>query len=82
MPSLSAVRSAEVAGLRRLVHLEGADAAVSPRQLLADAAYFADSAMADPGIRPRQSVIQRHTQFLSAAILREIVGDSFRPDSA
>jgi hypothetical protein len=49
---------------------------------LADAAYFADSAMAYPGIKPRESVIQHHRKFLSAALLREIVGDSFRPDSS
>jgi hypothetical protein len=67
--------------LRRLVRLEAPDAAIAPRQLLADAAYFADSAMAYPGIRPRESVIQRHRKFLSAAILREIVGDSFCPSS-
>jgi hypothetical protein len=68
--------------LRRLVRLEAPDAAISPRQLLADAAYFADSAIAYPGIRPRESVIQSHREFLSAALLREIVGDSFRPESS
>jgi hypothetical protein len=43
--------------LGRLVHLESPDGATSPRHLLADAAYFADSAMSYPGIRPRGSVI-------------------------
>ena len=68
--------------LRRLVRLEATDEAISPRQLLADAAYFADSAMAYPGIRPRASVIQTHRKFLSVALLREIVGDAFRPESS
>jgi len=65
----------------RSVHLEVSHEAISPRQLLADAAYFAASAMAYPGIRPRASVIEEHRRFLSAALLREIVGDSFGPVS-
>lgn len=67
--------------LRRLVRLEASDGDISPRPLLADAAYFADSAMTYPGVRPRGSVIDKHRKFLAAALLREIVGDSFRPDS-
>jgi hypothetical protein len=68
--------------LSRLVRLETSDEAISPRQLLADAAYFADSAMAYPGIRPRGSVIEKHRKFLSASLLREVVGDSFCPESS
>lgn len=81
-PLVTAVEAMPSAELRRLVCLEATDAAISPRQLLADAAYFADSAMAYPDIRPRASVIQTHRKFLSAALLREIVGDSFRPESS
>ena len=67
--------------LRRLVRLEASDGAISRRQSLADAAYFADSSIAYPGIRPRVSVIETHRRFLSPSLLREIVGDAFRPDS-
>jgi hypothetical protein len=66
--------------LRRLVHLEASDGSTSLHDLLADAAYFVDSAMNYPGIRPRRSVIEKYRKFLSATLLREIVGDSFRPE--
>jgi hypothetical protein len=66
--------------LRRMVRREPADGPIDPRRLLADAAYFADSAIAYPGIRPRVSIIQEYKQFLSAPLLREIAGDSFCPE--
>ncbi len=66
--------------LCRLVRQAEHDAAVSPRQLLANAAYFAHSAMLYPGIRPREVVIEWYRQFLSAALLREVVGNPFRPE--
>ncbi len=68
--------------LRRLVRLEALDGAISPRQVLADAAYFADSVMDYPSLRPKGWVIEKHRIFLSAALLREIVGDSFHPESS
>ncbi len=68
--------------LGRMVRPASGDAADSPRQLLADTAYFADSAIAYPGIRPRESVIERHKRFLSAPILREVVGNLFHPEGS
>jgi hypothetical protein len=65
--------------LRRLVHLEASTEAISPRQLLADAAYFADDAMNYLNIGPRESEFQKHRKFLSAPLLRELVGDLFCP---
>ncbi|WP_435015816.1 hypothetical protein TA3x_003369 [Tundrisphaera sp. TA3] len=49
---------------------------LSPRALLGHAAYFADSTMVYFGIKPKES-IERYRLFLSAPLLREIVGNPF-----
>jgi hypothetical protein len=65
--------------LRRLVRPTANDLEISPRQLLSDAAYFADTAMCYPGIRPREGILEKHAKFLSTPVLREFVGNPFRP---
>jgi hypothetical protein len=66
--------------LHRQVRLTGDDAPVSPHGLLVSAAYFAHSAMAYPGLRPKES-IEKYRHFLSAPLLREVVGNPFRSRS-
>ncbi len=64
--------------LRRMVRTtEGAES-VPPRRLLADAAYFADCAMFYPSVATREGFIERYPQFLSAALLRQLVGSTFQ----
>jgi len=47
---------------------------------LEHAAYFAVLAMGYPGIEPKES-IARYRLFLSAPLLREVVGNPFRSPS-
>jgi hypothetical protein len=81
-PLVEAVEAMPQEDLRRLVNLDARDGAISTRELLADAAYFCHSVIAYSSARPRASVIEQYGAFLSAALLREIVGDSFRPEWA
>ena len=75
---IEAVDAVPVPELRRMVRATaGADNAPS-RQLLADAAYFADFAMVYRGARPREGAIERYRQILSATLLRKRLGSPFR----
>jgi hypothetical protein len=75
---LTAVEAIPVDELRRLVRMGPKDADYSPRQLLADAAYFADTAIAYPNLRSRVSAIDTYDRFLSAELLREVVEGEFK----
>ena len=75
---IEAVDAVPVPELRRMVRATAGADNVPPRQLLADAAYFADFAMVYPGVRPREGAIERYSQFLSARLLRDFIGSPFR----
>ena len=77
-PLVKDVEAIPVAEMRRMVRATAGAGNVPPRQLLADAAYFADFAMVYPGVRPREGAIERYSQFLSATLLRELIGSPFR----
>jgi hypothetical protein len=63
--------------LAAMIHAPRPEDDLSPRRLLELAAYFADCAMCYPGIQPKES-IERYRLFLSAPLLREVVGNPFR----
>lgn len=50
---------------------------LSPATLLKQAAYFVSSVFSYPGLRPKES-IESDRLFLSAPLLRKVVGDPFR----
>jgi len=72
------VKEVEAVHAEELRRLTADDPGVSTQQLLTDAAYFVNSAMNYPFVRPRESVIDDHKRFLSLELLREIVGSQFR----
>ncbi len=67
------IETIPVAEMRRMVRVVAGADNVPTRQLLADVAYFADTAMCYPGIRPREGAIERYSPFLSSIVLREVV---------
>lgn len=77
-PLVKDAEAIPVAEMRRMVRATAGAYNVPPRQLLADAAYFANFAMVYPGIRPRERAIERYSQFLSATLLRDFFESPFR----
>jgi hypothetical protein len=71
------VEAIPVAEMRRMVRTIACGDNIPPLQLLEDAAYFAHFAMVYPGVRPREGAIERYSQFLSATLLRAVVGSAF-----
>jgi hypothetical protein len=70
--------------LRAMVHSQRPEDDLSPRALLAQAAYFVITAICYPGIMPKES-IETYRLFMPASLLREFVGNPFRfavPDKA
>lgn len=65
--------------IRRMAGIDPRDPGFSTHRLLADAAYFADSAIWYSTLHARQRCIQAYKAFLSAARLRAMVGDAFCP---
>jgi hypothetical protein len=65
--------------MRLMVRATRDDASVSTHQLLSYAAYFADGAMVYSRIEHREKVVQNFKKFLSPDLLRELVGNPFRP---
>ena len=63
--------------LNAMIHAPKPEDDLSPRALLAHAAFFADASMYYHGMRPKES-IESYRLFLSAPLLREIVGNPFR----
>lgn len=66
--------------LGAMIHSPRPDDDLSPRGLLQHAAHFADGAMSYAGLMPRES-IERYRLFMPAPLLREMVGNPFRPSS-
>lgn len=66
--------------LGAMIHSPRPEDDLSPRGLLSRAAYFTDAAMCYYGLVPKES-IERYRLFLSASLLREMVGNPFRPSS-
>jgi hypothetical protein len=62
-----------------LIHSPRPEDDLTSNALLKHAAYFADIAICYPGIRPKES-IERYRLFLSAPLLREVVGNPFRAE--
>ena len=52
---------------------------LTPRDLLKHAAYFVMFAFSYPGMTSPKESIERDRLFLSAPLLREIVGNPFQP---
>jgi hypothetical protein len=67
--------------LNAMIHAPNPEDDLSPRALLAHAAFFADTSMCYHGMRPKDS-IDRYRIFLSAPLLRQIVGDPCRVGSS
>jgi hypothetical protein len=67
------VRALSAAELRSMLHLKEADDDIDPRELLKQAAYFADYAMIYPSLRPKGPPPQGKRKFLSAAVMRQYV---------
>jgi hypothetical protein len=63
--------------LNAMIHAPNPEDDLSPRALLAHAAFFADTSMCYHGMRPKES-IESYRLFLCAPLLREIVGNPFR----
>ena len=66
--------------LDAMIHSPRPEDDLSPRGLLEHAAYFVDTAMCYPGIRPKES-IERFRLFLPTPLLREVVGNPFHSTS-
>jgi hypothetical protein len=64
---------------RAMLHPPGAAAEVDTRELLMRAAYFADFAVIYPHLEPKRGVPDSYVPFLSAALLRDLFGNPFRP---
>ncbi len=60
-----------------MIHSPRVEDDLSPLGLLTHAAFFADIAMGYPSLLPKES-IERYRLFLSAPLLREVVGNPFR----
>jgi hypothetical protein len=65
--------------LRMMVRPKQSGEPLTPIETLTRAAYFADFAICYTRIRPKES-IDRYAMFLSAPLLREIVGNPFRSE--
>lgn len=61
-----------------MIHSPRPEDDLSPRALLEQAALFVDAAMYYPGLIPKEP-IERFRLFLPAPLLREFVGNPFRP---
>jgi len=66
--------------LSAMIHSPRPEDDLSPRGLLSHAAYFADGAMCYHSLMPKES-IESYRLFLSAPLLREMLGNPFRPSS-
>lgn len=73
-PLVRAVEALPAEEICRMVRTTGDEFDLAPRQLLADAAYFADFAMVYPGVKPTEGAVKRHAHFLSASLLRDQFG--------
>lgn len=72
-PTLREVAAIPTAAMRRMVRVPVAADTTSLRRILKRAAYFAHSAIMFPGIRPRDGVVERYPEFLSADLLRRAI---------
>lgn len=73
------VRAIPEAELRSMLHPPEIALEIEPRELLKRAAYFVDFAMTYPSLTPKGPPPKSDYPFLSAALLREFVGNPFRP---
>ena len=67
------------AELRAMLHPPQSVLEIDAHELLLRAAYFADYAVIYPHLTPKRGVPDNYVVFLSADLLRELVGNPFRP---
>jgi hypothetical protein len=73
------IEAIPVEELQSLVRPVPSDAPLSAFHLLESAAYFVDTAMNYPGIKPREGLLEQAPHFLYAPLLREIIRNPFGP---
>jgi hypothetical protein len=80
-PMLEGLESLPPGELGRLLGTGALERNWSPRQVLSDAANLVDTAMCYPGIRPKHRALEKYGYLLPASLLREFIGNPFRPEA-